>query len=65
MDSYVVRIYRRYGRKSRVLVGTVEVAGSGKRTAFANIDELGAILRRRKSRREREKVEADSGPAVL
>jgi len=28
MDSYVVRIYRRGGKKSRILVGTVEVAGA-------------------------------------
>jgi hypothetical protein len=50
MDSYVVRIYRCGGKKSRILIGTVEVAGTGRKTAFSNIDELWEILRRRKSR---------------
>jgi hypothetical protein len=48
MDSYVVRIYRRTGKKSRILVGTVEAAGTGKKEAFSNIEELWQILRRRK-----------------
>jgi hypothetical protein len=50
MDSYVIRIYRRAGRKSRNLIGTVEVAGTGKKTGFSNIEELWEILRRRKCR---------------
>lgn len=50
MDSYVVRIYRREGKRARILIGTVEVAGTGKKSAFANLDELGEILRRRKGR---------------
>jgi hypothetical protein len=50
MDSYVVRIYRRAGSKLRILVGTVEVAGTDRKTAFSNIEELWEILRRRKSR---------------
>jgi hypothetical protein len=50
MDSYVVRIYRRGGKKSRILIGTVEAAGTGRKTAFSNIDELWEILRRRKGR---------------
>jgi len=50
MDSYVVRIYRRAGRKSRILIGTIEAAGSGRKMAFSNIEELWEILRRRKGR---------------
>jgi len=48
MDSYVVRIYRRAGRKSRILIGTVEVAGTEKKMGFSNIEDLLEILRRRK-----------------
>jgi len=50
MDSYVVRIYRRAGRRSRILIGTVETPGTGRKTAFSNIEELWEILRRRKGR---------------
>jgi len=50
MESYVVRIYRRAGTRSRILVGTVEAAGTGRKTAFSNIEELWEILRRRKGR---------------
>jgi len=50
MDSYVVRIYRRDGKKSRILIGTVEVAWTGGKMAFTNIEELWEILRCRKSR---------------
>jgi hypothetical protein len=50
MDSYVVRIYRRAGRMPRILIGTVEGAGSGRKMAFSNIEELWEILRRRKNR---------------
>jgi hypothetical protein len=48
MDSYVVRIYRRDGKKSRILIGTVEVAGTDKKMSFSNVEELWEILRRRK-----------------
>lgn len=50
MDSYVVRIYRRAGRKSRLLIGTAEAAGRGRRMAFSNIEELWDILTRRRIR---------------
>lgn len=50
MDSYIVRIYRRSGRKPRILVGTVESAGTRKKVAFTNIEDLWEILRRRKNR---------------
>ena len=50
MDSYVVRIYRRGGKKSRILIGTVEVAGAGRKEAFSNIEELWEILGRREGR---------------
>jgi len=50
MDSYVVRIYRRDGKKSRILIGTVEAAGTDKRMGFSNIEELWEILRHRKGR---------------
>lgn len=47
MDSYVVRIYRRGGKRSRILIGTVEAAGAGRKMAFSNIEELWGILGRR------------------
>ena len=50
MDSYVVRIYRSEGKKSRILIGTVEAAGTDKRMGFSNIEELWEILRHRKGR---------------
>ena len=50
MDSYVVRIYRRDGKKSRILIGTVEAAGTDKRMGFSNIEDLWDILGRRKGR---------------
>ena len=50
MDSYVVRIYRRDGKKSRILIGTVEAAGSEKKLGFSNIEELWEILQQRKGR---------------
>ena len=50
MDSYVVRIYRRGGKKSRILIGTLEVAGAGRKESFSNIEELWEILGRRKER---------------
>lgn len=56
VDSYIVHIYRREGKKSRVLIGTVEVAKTEKRTAFSSIEELEEILRRRKRRGEPEKL---------
>jgi len=50
MDSYIVRIYRRAGRKPRILIGTAETAGTRRKVAFTNIEELWEILRRRKER---------------
>jgi len=50
MDSYVVRIYRRDGKKSRILIGTVEAAGTGRKMAFSNTEELWEILRHGKGR---------------
>ena len=50
MDSYVVRIYRRDGKKSRILIGTVEASGTDKRMGFSNIEELWEILGHRKGR---------------
>ena len=50
MDSYIVRIYRRGGKKSRILVGTVEVAWGEGKMAFSDIEELWEILRRRQGR---------------
>ena len=50
MESYVVRIYRRDGKKSRILIGTVEAAGNERKMAFSNIEELWEILRRGKGR---------------
>jgi hypothetical protein len=48
MESYVVRIYRRSGKKFRILIGTVEVPGTDKRMSFSNVEELWGILTRRK-----------------
>ena len=48
MDSYIVRIYRRGGRKPDDLVGTVEHTGTGRKVAFSGADELWEILRCRK-----------------
>jgi hypothetical protein len=48
MDSYVVRIYRRAGKRSRILIGTVEAASAGRKMAFSNIEELWEILQHRK-----------------
>lgn len=48
MDSYIVRIYRCAGRKGRILIGTVETTGTGRKRAFSNIEELWEILRHRK-----------------
>jgi hypothetical protein len=48
MESYVVRIYRRSGRKARILIGTAEAAGTGRKMAFTNIEELWEILRLRR-----------------
>jgi len=52
MESYVVRIYRRQGKRSRILVGTVEVAESGRKEAFSSIEELWETLRRGRPRKE-------------
>ena len=49
MDSYVVRIYRRDGKKPRILIGTVEAAGTDMRVGFSNIEELWEILRCRRT----------------
>jgi len=48
MDSYVVRIYRRDVKESRILIGTVERPGTDERMGFSNIEELWEILQRRK-----------------
>jgi len=50
MDSYIVRIYRRAGRKPRILIGTIELAGTRRKMAFTNTEELWEILRRGMSR---------------
>jgi hypothetical protein len=47
MESYVVRIYRRSGRRRRVLVGTVEMPGEEGKLAFSNAEELWEILEHR------------------
>ena len=47
VESYVVRIYRRARNKSRILIGTVEVAGTERKWAFSNIEELWELLKRR------------------
>jgi hypothetical protein len=72
MESYIVRIYRRGGRRSRILVGTAEAAGTGRKMAFSNVDELWEILRRGRGRdplvpqlpRRRRGKEVRNGTAV-
>lgn len=44
MNSYIVRIYRRNNDSPQNLVGVVELVESGKEKAFANFEELRAIL---------------------
>ena len=44
MESYIVRIYRRAGRRARVLVGTVEVPGTEGKLAFSTAEELWEVL---------------------
>lgn len=39
MDSYIVHIYRRAGRRSHILIGTTEAAGTGRKMGFTNLDE--------------------------
>jgi len=56
VDCYVVRIYRRSGRRSHILIGTVETAGSEKKTAFSNVEELWEILRHRKRKGKKENM---------
>lgn len=58
MDSYVIRIYRRGGKKSRILVGTVEAAGTGRKLAFSDIEELWEILKSRRVRSLRPDIPA-------
>jgi hypothetical protein len=43
-ESYIVRIYRRSGKDSHALVGSVEDAGSGANQVFHTLSELCAIL---------------------
>lgn len=44
-ESYLVRIYRRGGLRSRILVGTAEQVGQEEGTfAFHTMDELWTIL---------------------
>ena len=42
--SYIVRVYRREKKDSRMLVGTVEKVGEKVKSAFTNIDELWEIM---------------------
>jgi len=56
MDSYVIRIYRREGRKSRILIGTVEVAGTEEKMAFSNVDELWEVLKNHKCQGKKGKL---------
>ncbi len=44
MESFIVRIYRREGKRSRHLLGTVETIGLTGKCAFTNSDELWEIL---------------------
>lgn len=50
MDNYIVRIYRREGKGSKKIIGIVEQVGAKERLAFQNIDELWAILNKRRGR---------------
>jgi hypothetical protein len=44
MDSYVIRIYRRDLRKTRDLVGRVEIVAHEEERAFSSFEELRDIL---------------------
>jgi hypothetical protein len=52
LEVYIVRIYRREeGDDSCTIAGIVEVPGDAAPMAFAGIDELWAILNRRRPRK--------------
>jgi len=61
MDCYVVRIYRRTGKQSRILIGTVEVAGTEKKMVFSNVEELWEILKQKKRRGKTENCRRQMG----
>lgn len=46
MDSFIVRVYRRGGKKSRRIVGVVESVFDNSKLAFENVDDLWDILKR-------------------
>lgn len=50
VESYVVRIYRRSTKRTRILVGTVEMAGGEGKLAFSSAEELWEILERHAGR---------------
>lgn len=61
LNSYIVRVYREGGNKSRELVGIVEEVGGDGKKAFTNIDELWEIL---SSVRKRRKDESKQTPCA-
>lgn len=59
MEVYIVRIYRREeGDDPCTIAGIVEIPEDAATMAFAGIDELWAILNRRRSR----KIPGDAAP---
>lgn len=44
MESSILRIYRRKGKQSRILVGTVEEIGKEGKRSFGSYDELWALM---------------------
>jgi len=44
VNTYIVRIYRRTGRKASNILGTMEKAGESEKKAFTTCDELWGIL---------------------
>lgn len=57
MDTYVVRIYRRAKRASRLVLGVVEQVGTNGALRFSNFDELQEILCKGNGRRRRRGTE--------
>ncbi|MBN2123359.1 MAG: hypothetical protein JW821_03635 [Deltaproteobacteria bacterium] len=59
--SFVVRVYRIDTRDQRKINGLVEALdGSGEHESFADVDELGAILKRRAAAQRKGRAKGSS-----
>ncbi|NJD69414.1 MAG: hypothetical protein FIA90_12350 [candidate division NC10 bacterium] len=62
-DVYVVRIYRRDMRNTRMVVGTVEQVGENTKLGFTDFEELRVILGVPRGRFPRQPEERPAGEA--